>query len=109
MNTITAPHRTVESEGSSLSYGLSLFIVWALVWLSLLSSCATLEGLRDYAGEKALRLAECQAQDLASKEQTRACLGQYARDLGTKACKDGEDWLEDLAATEEPEEGRPNE
>jgi len=105
MKTITAEHQPVAS---SRSYGLTLLVVWVLVWLSLISGCATLEGLRDYAGEKAVRLAECQAQDLTSTEQAKACLGQYARDLGTKTCKEGEKWLETLPGGELSEEGRPN-
>jgi len=101
MSTITAEHQTTAS---SRSYGLTLLFVWALVWLSLLSSCASLEGLRDYAAQKALRLAECQAQDLTSKDQAQACLGQFARDLGTKSCKEGEAWLDSLeVGAPEPE------
>lgn len=64
-----------------------------------LPSCATLEGLKAYAAEKAQRLAECQLEDL-SEEQARACLGQFARDLGTKACGEANDWLESLPATD---------
>lgn len=93
MNTITAEHQSIAS---SRSYGLSLLFVWALFWVSLLSSCVNFKGLRDFAAEKAVRVAECQAQDPASKEQARACLGQFARDLGTKSCRKGEYWLNSL-------------
>ncbi len=66
------------------------------------TSCATLQGLKVYAAEKAQRLAECQLKDL-SETQAKACLGQFARDLGTKACEDAEEWLETLHGP------RPNE
>ena len=66
------------------------------------SSCASLQGLKVYAAEKAQRLAECQLQDL-SEDQARKCLGQFARDLGTKACDDANEWLEELHGA------RPNE
>ena len=102
MNTITAEHQSIAS---SRSYGLSLLFVWALFWVSLLSSCVSFEGLRDFAAEKAVRVAECQAQDPASKEQARACLGQFARDLGTTACKEGERWMESLELEGAPAEG----
>lgn len=66
------------------------------------SSCVSLSGVRQYASDKAQRLAECQLQDL-SEEQAKACLGAFARDLGTKACKEADAWLESLHGP------RPNE
>ncbi len=64
-----------------------------------LFACVSLEGLRQYAEEKAGRLLECQSQDL-SVDQAKACLGQYARDLGTKSCSEAEKWLDTLPAAE---------
>jgi len=66
------------------------------------TSCATLQGLKVYAAEKAQRLAHCQLQEV-SEAQAKACLGQFARDLGTKACDDANEWLEALHGP------RPNE
>lgn len=60
-----------------------------------MASCATLDGLRQYSTEKAGRVLECQSQDL-TLDQAKACLGQYGRDLGTKACGDAQEWLETL-------------
>lgn len=66
------------------------------------SSCASLQGLKVYAAEKAERLAHCQLEEL-TEDKARKCLGQFARDLGTKACKDANLWLEELHGP------RPNE
>ena len=54
----------------------------------LLCSCTHLDRqkLTDWATEKASRWAQCQLQDPISQEQARACLGEFASDLGTDAC-----------------------
>ena len=93
MTTQTAPHPTTRP---STSYGLALFAVWAIVWVALLSSCTTMRGLQQYAAEKAGRVLECQAADSTNLELAERCLGQYARDLGTKSCKEADRWLEAL-------------
>jgi len=108
MTTATRTH-----DRPSTSYGFVLLAFWAIAWLCLLSSCATFQGLQQYAAEKAGRLLECQAVDPASMEQAERCLGQYARDLGTQSCKEAQKWLDELPgqhdAAETVDEVRPNE
>ena len=91
----TQPHPTVQSA-PTLSYGACLMLLWLASWAMLLSSCATLDGLRQWSADKGQQLAKCQLQDIASKEQAEACLGGFARDLGTKGCKETQAWLDTL-------------
>ena len=73
-----------------------------------LTGCASLPALRSYSEDKAARLLECQAQEL-TREQAQACLGRFALDIGTSACREAERWLETLPEPVEAPEGRPNE
>ncbi len=98
MSTQTAPHPTVRP---STGYGFALLLLWLAVWSMLLSSCVSWDAVRQYSQEKGARLIECQLQDPTSTEQARACLGTYARDLGTEGCKEAEAWLETLTTMDD--------
>jgi len=57
------------------------------------------EALASWATEKAATWAKCQLMDPVSKEQAKACLGEFARDLGTDTCELVEQQLEQLPST----------
>lgn len=76
-----------------------LIVAFWVMALSYASACHRLEGLKSYAVEKAARVAQCQLENPTSPERAKACLGQYARDLGTDSCRAARRWLEALPET----------
>jgi predicted TIM-barrel fold metal-dependent hydrolase len=69
-----------------------------LCFAAVSSGCAHIDqdALARWAAEKAGRFAQCQLLDPTSREQAEACLGEFARDLGTDTCRQVERKLERL-------------
>jgi len=56
---------------------------------------ATPDAMAEYAKAKAVRLAECQAQEL-TRQQAEKCLGEFAVAVGSDACQAAWDWMKEL-------------
>lgn len=76
----------------------------AIALLFLLPSCAHVDrtAVAQWAADKAERWARCQLQHPASREQAEACLGDFARDLGTDTCAEVGRRLDGLPSRDVP-------
>jgi len=80
-----------------------LQLAFCSLFALLLSACpsghfhgfANPDVMAEYAKAKAVRLAECQAQEL-TQEQAEKCLGEFAVAVGSEACQAAWDWMKEL-------------